>query len=382
MKRNLLAAAVLVTGTLVVTACAGHSTAQNPESIGVRVTIARLGSLSSTAEFSGSLVAREHATVEALSPGRIETVAVHVGDRLSAGMPIASVNASSYAAAFRGAEAGAEAARSSLSAAKAGLAVAQSRYALADTTAGRMTRLYVAGAISKERRDQVQTQREIARASLAQARAEVNAAAGERAQADAVVSGADAPLQNATIVAPFSGIVTKKYVRRGEVVGPGSPIVELQGSSGLELTVAIPLIDLGEIQVGSTLPVRVDSASQIRMLGRVRSVVPADDPALRSVMLRLAIPNRPGLLSGMFARVRVKSIGEHGTIVPLRALIVRAGQTGVFAIKRGKATFLPVETISTNDTAALLGGIAPGTTIAASHLSEITDGAAVTVEHQ
>lgn len=369
--------------TLPLQACGGNTaTTQSTPAISVRTATVHSGSLDTTTDFSGSLIAVHRATVGALTPGRIATVVVHAGDRVAQGQTLARVDSAQYAAMLAGAQAGASAAGAGSTAAMAGLQQAQSRYDLAAKTAQRMGNLYAAGAISREQRDQVAAQLEIARAGVAQARAQVDAASGGVAAAQAGVSAASVPVNDATIVAPFDGIVTKTFVRQGEVVGAGSPVVRIESDGLLELEVAIPLSDLAAIQSQREVSVHVDALGATALRGTVRSVAPSDNPALRSAMVRIDLPAHPGLLPGMFARVVIRVPSQSGTLVPLSALVVRADQTGVFAVRNSKAVFLPVESVVSDTRSAIVTGLSAGSTIIVSGLSQLTDGAAVTVSAQ
>ena len=379
MKRNIVAA-IAVTFSLSLTACGGGDSAkQATPAIEVRTATVQSGSIAATTDFSGSLLAMHRATVGALTPGRIDLVVVHAGDRVAAGTVLARIDSAQYSAMLAGARAGASAAGAGSEAALAGLQQAQSRYDLAAKTAQRMGNLYTAGAISKEQRDQVQAQLEIARAGLAQARAQVQAASGGEAAARAGVAAASVPVNDATIAAPFSGVVTQTFVRQGEVVGAGSPVARIESDGKLELKVAIPLENLAALQVGQQLAVHVDALGGSTLQGTIRSLVPSDNPALRSAILRIDLPARPGLLPGMFARAIVPARSARGARIPLSALVERAGQSGVFAVRNGKAVFVPVDSVVSNTRYAIVTGIAGGTTIATSNLAELTDGAAVTV---
>ncbi|MHB8461783.1 MAG: efflux RND transporter periplasmic adaptor subunit [Vulcanimicrobiaceae bacterium] len=380
MKRSALVTLIaLVSVSLQACGSASTSTQTAATTVTVRTTTVRAGSLDATTDFSGSLVAVHRATVGALTPGRIETVVVHAGDRVAAGQTLARVDSAQYSAMLAGAQAGANAAGAGATAAMAGLQQAQSRYDLAAKTAQRMGNLYAAGAISQEQRDQVATQLHIAQAGVDQARAQVAAASGGVAAAQAGVSAASVPVNDATIVAPFDGIITKTFVRQGEVVGAGSPVVRIESDGLLELEVAVPLATIAAIRSQSELPIHVDAIGDTALRGTVRSVAPSDNPALRSAMLRIDLPPHPGLLPGMFARVVVRVPSPRGMIVPLAALAVRAGQTGVFEVRDGKATFLPVDSVASDTRSAIVTGLAAGSTIAISGLSQLTDGAAVTV---
>lgn len=345
----------------------------------VSVTAARSAAFSTPLELSGTLSSVHTTTLGAAAAGRIVAVNVRVGDRVEAGQLIAQIDTSQYGAQLTGARAGAAAAADNQRAAQAQLQQAQSRLALARVTAGRMSQLYVQGAISKQQQDETQSNLQAAQAGVAQAQAGLSAAAGMTAQAQAGVSAAAVPLQNTSITAPFSGIVTQKLVETGAVVGPGSPVAAIQDASDLELDVALPEDDAAALVPGTNLKVRVDALGT-RVPGTVRAVVPSQNPALRSATIKIAVEPRRGLLPGMFARVTVAGAPHDGVSVPLSALVTRAGQSGVFAVRADTASFVPVQTGASTDRAVEVQGLQSGSRVAVTNVSRLTDGARVAVQ--
>jgi len=401
--------AALAGGIVLLTSCAAPaSRAADDAAITVAAAPVRTATFATPVELTGTLTAVRSVTVGAISPGRIVAVDVKVGDRVLAGQVLAQVDASRYSAGLAQASAGAsaaaanqraalsslQAAASAVDGARAQLAAAQSRLQLAQTTAARMDALYAAGAISKQQRDETEANLAAARAALSQAQAgligarstyaaslaQAKAAADQAAQARAGVEAADVPLREATLTAPFSGIVTQKFVDPGAVVGPGSPVVAVQDVRDLELDVAMPEDDLTALAPGQALAVRVDALGGRSVPARIRAIVPAENPALRSATVKISVADRPGLMPGMFARVTVSGAPQESLAVPVAALVTRAGQSGVFVVRDGKASFVPVET------GTVAGGLIEihgfegrGAEVAVSSVQRLTDGAAVKV---
>lgn len=345
----------------------------------MKAALAERGTFGTPVELSGSLTALRNATVGASSPGRIVTMTVSVGDRVAAGDLLAQVDASQYSAQLNGARAGASAAADSERAARAQLAQAQSHLQFVQTTANRMTQLYAQGAISRQQQDEAQSNLAAARAGVDQARASLSASAGTTAQARAGVAAAAVPLQNASVVAPFDGVITQKFVEPGAVVGPGSPIVTVQNTSSLELDVALPEDNAAALIPGTSVAVRVDALRGKTVAGTVRAVIPSENAALRSATVKIAVAPRAGLLPGMFARVTVSGATHSAVGVPLQAVVERAGQSGVFAIENGVATFVPVQTGSSTARMVEVQGLSSGERVAITNLSRLTDQTKVTV---
>jgi multidrug resistance efflux pump len=403
-----IAAAALSTG------CAGGkdaaATASENATAAVPVSVVRLrtASFSTPTELSGSLVAVRSVTVGAVSAGRIVSVAVQAGDRVRAGQVLAQVDTAGYGAGLAQAKAGAsaslagqaasrsalQAASSSIEGARAQLGAARSRYELARTTAGRMATLFAEGAISRQQNDEAQANLAAAQAGVAQAQAGLNgaqsgyqaalaqshAASDMAAQARAGVAAADVPLREATLTAPFAGIVTAKFVEPGAVVGPGSPVVTVQNTHDLELDVAVPDQDVAGLVPGTPANVRVDAIGGKSVPARIRAIVPSQNPALRSATVKIALSDRADLLPGMFARVVLPSAAHQGWAVPLAALVTRAGQPGIFVVREGTASFVPVQSGTVGDKLVEVRGIEGGDVrVAVTNLQRLTEGAAVTV---
>lgn len=394
---------------LLLAACA--RTATSPAAaVTVPVTVAplRFAPIATPIELSGSLAAVESVTVGAISAGRVVSVGVRVGDRVRAGEVVAQIDASGSAAALAQARAEAaaaadaehagastvDAATAAVASAAAQLAAARSRAALAATTSARMTDLYAQGAISQQQRDQVAADAADARAGVAQAeagvavarhnlaaaRAHSRAASESAIGAEAGVAAANVPLRDAILTAPFDGTVVNKFVEPGAVVVPGSPVVTVQNPRDLEVDVAVPDDVAAALAPGAAIGVVVDAAGSAPIPARIRAIVASQNAALRSSTLKIAVPERPNLQPGMYARVSIVTRTHSGWIAPLGALVTRAGQSGVFAVRDGVATFVPLQTgtVGARDV-ELLGIDGRGMNVAVSGLERLDDGSRVAV---
>lgn len=376
MKR--LAATVLALG---VSACSAPP-AQKQTAPPVAITVAqpRLSSLATTTEYTGTVNAVHTASLGATFGGRVVEVSVRVGDRVAAGQVVARLDAAQYAAQLRQAQSGIDAAGANSHVAVAQLNAANARLHLAQTTGDRIERLYRQGYISKQQRDESAAAVETASASVAQAQASVGAAQSAQGQAQAGAQAAAVPLAEAQIVAPFSGIVTSKFVEEGAVVGAGTPIVALQDDSDLELDLTVPEDAAAAVRPGTAVDVKVDALSGARIPGWIRAVVPSDQATLRSVTVKVGLAHRPRLLAGMFARVSLAAASQKNWTVPAGSIVNRAGQDGVFTVSSGTATFVPVTVRGTDGRSAAIDGLhGAGVMVATSGIERLDNGSPVTI---
>jgi multidrug efflux pump subunit AcrA (membrane-fusion protein) len=361
------------------TGCARHDrTETRPAAVPVTLARVRTVAFAASTDLAGTVTAPHSVVVGATTAGRVLAVRVQVGDRVAAGETLARIDQESYRAAFAQAAGTVSAASGNLAVARAQVPGAQARLALAKATAARMAALAADGDISRQQNDEAQSALAQAQSALVQARAGVVAAAGAQAQAAANVAAARVPLAQSTVVAPFAGLVTGRAVEPGAVVGSGSPVVTIEDERALELDVAVPEQLAAALRPGAAIPVRVDALGGAAFTGTVRAVVPASDPALRSVTLKVALAARDGLVTGMFARVVLDGATRRTTVVPLAALVNRAGQDGVFTVRDGRAEFVPVRAGSVHgDEVEIADPGAPVAFVAVGGVERLTDGVPV-----
>ncbi len=352
---------------------------EEPAPISVHTATVGVRSIGTTLELSGSVVAARSARIGAVVAGRIRELRVNVGDRVTAGEPIATIDDASYRAQLEQASAGAASASKTSVAAAANVAQTDAHSDLARVTQRRMAQLYAQGAISRQQFDQTQADYRAASAVTAQAEAQREAAADTAAQAEAGVAAASIAVSDSVIRAPFDGVVTERLADAGTAVGPGTPVVTVQDGRALEVDVAVPQANLGNIHVGTEVEVR-SSESGPALSGTVEGLAPTD-PALRSVLARIALPTAHSLVPGTFVRVELPTEPDRGRAVPLEALVARGGQTGVFVIEGDKAIFAPVRTGSADMHDVEVTGLRPGDRhVATTNLERLTDGARVVVD--
>ena len=231
---------------------------------------------------SGTVEATE-ADIGFQAPGRIRSIAVREGDRIGAGDTLASLDTEEIEARIEAAQAMASAARAQLTElqrgprreeiaqARAGALAAESRLADARREMERARVLFDGGAISREAFDRAQTAEQIAAAQYDQAKEQlialetgtrperIAAARAQLEQAEATVRQAQVTLSNATLVAPFGGVITVRHREPGEVVGAGVPVVTVMNPDDRWVRIYVREDAIGRIAVGSQAGITADS---------------------------------------------------------------------------------------------------------------------------
>jgi RND family efflux transporter MFP subunit len=166
----------------------------------------------------------------------------------------------------------------------------------------------------------------------------------ELEQVTAAASGAQAQLtaakdnlSYAALRAPFAGRVAARRARLGDVVNPGTPLIEIEGQGGLELRATVESQVAATLRPGSKVRALVDG--QAGPLGvTITAVAPSGDPTTHRFELKADLPAASGLRAGLFARLLVPGVAAEARIlVPAGAVFERGGLTGVFVAKDGRA---------------------------------------------
>jgi RND family efflux transporter MFP subunit len=210
--------------------------------------------------------------------------------------------------------------------------------------------------------------------SQALTRSEYDAAEARERSAKAAVAEAQAMKGYVEVLAPFEGVVMKKWVDVGDWATPGKPLVELEDPSALQLEADVPEGIASRVQVGAHLAVRLGSIKG-ELSGTVTELAPAADPSSRTFRVKLALPPTPALRSGQFARLAVP-IGEEASLrVPIPALVQRGQLEIVFVVGDGRARLHLVKAGKRfADEVEILSGLDAGDKVVISGAALLRDG--------
>ncbi|CAH2030135.1 efflux RND transporter periplasmic adaptor subunit [Trichlorobacter ammonificans] len=312
-------------------------------------------------EVSGTVRSRTSAQVSARIPGTVSMLSVSEGDRVRAGQLLGMLESREQAAQAVGAVAALDEAQRALDEARA-------RRTLADATFERFTKLYEEQALTRQEFETRQTERELAHQAVARAEARLR-----QSREQAAAAGAVADYRR--LVAPISGIVTARQVSLGATVFPGQPLLVIDDEAAYRLELAIPESQSRSIRVGSRVTMAFDALGTTAE-GRISEIVPAGDPASRTVLARVPL-RHDAVRSGMFGRGSVVLSTTTPIIsLPRTAVFERGSLTGVWVVE--KDDLLRMRLVKTgrirNDRIEILAGLATGERIVATGLAKVVEG--------
>ena len=262
-----------------------------PAAVDVAAVKATTGTLESALELSGNLAPRARVGLKPRVPGAIARVLVDIGQSVREGQPVATIDR-------REIDAQADAMVASVSVAKAGLESVEAGLDNAVLERDRARILFEKGALPRQRLDAAETahkaavaQRELARASLA--------------QADAALRRAREVQRDATLVSPVAGHIVERNYDSGAIPGD-EPVVVVADLRVLKLEAGVSELEAGRLRVGMPAEVVVQARPGERYRGELAAIAPEVDERNRHFRVEIRVPNADAvLLSGMYATARI-----------------------------------------------------------------------------
>ena len=184
---------------------------------------------------------------------------------------------------------------------------------------------------------------------------ELESAQAQRAQAAAALAGTRASLAYTQLRAPFDGVVQARRVSAGDFVGPGQPLVEIEGA-GLEVQATLSEEEAGSLHIGQKIKFEADGRHGE---AEITALTPGGDALSHRRALRARVTARVSeFRSGAFVRMQIPGgVQPTQRRVPKSALVQRGDLTGVFVAENGHARlrWLSLGETSSNDVVVRAG---------------------------
>jgi RND family efflux transporter MFP subunit len=183
-----------------------------------------------------------------------------------------------------------------------------------------------------ERARQLVAQKFLSQAALERAEAEYKAA---QERVSALIAGAGQAATErgfATVVAPYSGIVSARHVELGEMATPGKPLMTGFDPGTLRVTATVPQAQVAAIQAGARA--RIELPSVARWIeAATLTVIPAADPRTHTTQVRIGLSAEVrGIYPGIYARAHFVTGRRPALLVPRAAVMRRSELTAVYVV--------------------------------------------------
>ncbi|MDD3237519.1 MAG: HlyD family secretion protein [Candidatus Gastranaerophilales bacterium] len=209
--------------------------------------------------------------------GQIESVYIEDNQYINQGDTIAKIDDSDYRVKLAQAEANYQKALLNQNVARANMSATNSAISLAKKDLERYTKLYAAGAVSKQTLDTAQTKYDDAKAKLETAdqallsKSDKKVADAELKALKALCDQAALNLAYTTIKAPQSGTVTNKKLEKGAYVQIGQPLFALVPKE-VWIIANYKENQVGQMKIGQSVDIKIDAYPDKVFKGKIDSI--------------------------------------------------------------------------------------------------------------
>ncbi|MDP3213305.1 MAG: efflux RND transporter periplasmic adaptor subunit, partial [Deltaproteobacteria bacterium] len=320
----------------------------------------------------GSVLAVQEAQIYPRTSGYLRSLAVDLGDAVTAGQALAVIDNPEVDQELRQVQA-------AVGQARAALQQARTQLTLARAEATRYGALVTRGYASEQETTGRRAQAEVAEANVAAAQAALasNEANARRLQE---LKG------YATLRAPFDGVITARSVEVGQLVTAGSAagqaLLRVSKTDVVRVMVNVPQMYAPGVRAGASATVRLREYPGRSFAGTVTRTAGALDAATRTLLTEVRVPNADrALLAGMYAQLTLALAPTAPLYVPATALVAGAEGTRVAVVEGGVIRWRVVQIDGDlGDRVAVATGLGEGDRVVVTPSDRLVEGMRVRAE--
>jgi RND family efflux transporter MFP subunit len=332
LKRIVVVVIILV-AAVVLLITYGRKAKANQEDPQIRpaaVAIAEKHPLSNTVTLSGEFRPFQEVDVHAKIAGYIRVIHVDVGDHVRQGQVMAVLEVPELKAELRGSDAAVRRSKDAVRRAKSDLQRAQSVHEASHLNFSRLKDASAThpGIIAQQELDDAEAKDKEAEAQISADEAALSEAENQLDVAVANQQQFTAMTDYTNIIAPFDGVVTKRYADTGALVQAGTssntqamPVVRVAETDVCRLILPVPESAVPQVHLGSTVQVRVQALNRT-FEGKVARFADAVDQETRTMHTEVDVKNtNQSLVQGMYAEVALTLQRKNDALtIPIQAV--------------------------------------------------------------
>ena len=264
---------------------------------------------------SGKIEAVKSTNLSTKMMGYVDKIQVKVGDKVSKGQLLLRINSADISA--------------KLAQVNAGITEATVAYNNAEKDYNRFTVLFNDNSASQNELDDMTAGYNMAKARLEaskQMKNEVNA-----------------QLAYTNIRAPFSGIITNKFINTGDMAIPGMSLLDMEAPGNFQVITMLPESEISQIKKSTEVNVIVKSIGKT-VKGKVVEVSASSKNTGGQYLVKIALDKTPvKLLSGMFATTQFpieKRTASTAILIPTEAIVNKGQLTGIYTVSQSNTALL------------------------------------------
>jgi len=287
----------------------------NTPAIAVKVSSVNAENNSPFFTASGKIKATNQITLSTRTSGYVDRIYVKVGDKVAKGKLLLSIN-----------NADLQAKRAQVN---ANITQAKAAYHIAEKDYNRFKNLFADNSASQKEMDDMTANFEMAKARLE--------------AANQMKNEINAQFKYVNITAPFSGVVTSKFIEEGDLANPGMPLIAVEAPSLFEVSLSVPETDISQIKSGMKVDVLVKSINQT-IKGEVTEVSTSAVNTGGQYLIKVTLEKTDAnILSGMYTTVKFPNKRKSATnsvLIPQEVIVKNGQLKGVYTVSSTNTAIL------------------------------------------
>jgi len=264
---------------------------------------------------SGKIEAVENVTLSTRTSGYVDNIYVKVGDKVRKGDLLISIN-----------NADLKAKRAQV---KAGIIEATAAFNNAEKDYNRYKSLFAQNSASQKEMDDMTANFEMAKARLE--------------AANEMMNEINSQFKYVDIKAPFSGVVTNKFIEKGDLANPGMPLIAVESPENFDVTVMIAESEISQVKKNEKVQVLVKSLNKT-LSGIVTEVSTSANNTGGQYLVKITLEKTDAkILSGMYTNVKFssdKKSAVNKVLIPLNVIIEKGQLSGVYTVSQNNTAIL------------------------------------------
>ncbi|MEL6766759.1 MAG: efflux RND transporter periplasmic adaptor subunit [Pseudomonadota bacterium] len=328
--------------------------------------VAATGPFNVTLNGPGTLEARRHATLSTTLQGRIDALPYDMGDTVEAAAPIARLEDAEARHDLAQARQQAQATGHMVREAEAQLQREEASLRHATRELERQTALRGRGVIAEGALDAAMAEKDAAVARVAEATARIARLRAELRAAQALEDRRAETVAQMVVLAPFGGVVVARDREVGDVVSPGTAILEIVDPETLILSARLDESQMAAMTEGQEAHVTFASEPGQPYDARVHRIGREVDTETREFTVELALVALPAnwAVGQRGAASIVTETHPAAVTIPSETVEKRGGDFGAWVLEAGRAAWRPLELGAATDGAVeILAGLIGGETV-------------------
>ncbi len=264
---------------------------------------------------SGKIEAVKSANISTRMMGYVDKIFVGVGDKVSDGQLLMSVNNADMSA--------------QLAQVNAGITEAEAAFTIAEKDYNRFSTLFQENSASQKELDDITANYNMAKARLESAKQ--------------IRNGVNAQMGYANIRAPFNGVVTNKFISAGDMANPGMPLMEVESPGKYQVLAMVPESEILDVKSDIEVTVQIKALNQI-VKGKVTEVSTSSKNTGGQYLVKVILDKTDEqILSGMYATVKfpiAQKTTTSAVMIPIEAIVKNGQLSGIYTVSQSNTALL------------------------------------------